>query len=95
MSAHSQTGRWVSLALALVVLFLGIALFTPLHKHQRGKVTRCSLDGLESAFTQAAEEAVEIALLPVAVMLASDADPAVAGHTAVAALCSRAPPSFS
>ena len=52
--------RVLSASMALLMLFLGVALFTPLHKHQRGQTTRCSFDGLENAFTQAAEECVEL-----------------------------------
>jgi hypothetical protein len=44
-----------ALAMALLVAFLGVAVFSSLHKHQGAK-SRCSLNGYDQLMTGEAEE---------------------------------------
>lgn len=51
--------RAVALSLAVIVAFLGIAVFSSLHKHQ-GAANRCSLNGFDQLMTGEAEQAFVI-----------------------------------
>lgn len=85
----------VAVLLAVLLLFFGVALFSPLHKHTLGKSNSCSFNNLEYQWVSLAEAAVVI--LPQVVWL--DAVP----PTAILAACDkqqiavrdRSPPSFS
>ena len=47
----------IAIALALLVGFFAVALFSPLHKHEKGK---CSFQGLESCQSDQAAAAFEL-----------------------------------
>jgi hypothetical protein len=60
MSLHNQTWcRPAAMLLALLVMVMAVALFTPLHKHKRGAT--CSMNNLE---TQMADEVAVGMVLP-------------------------------
>lgn len=55
--------RLLALSMALIVAFLGIAVFSSLHKHQ-GPKNRCSLNGFDQLMTgeAEAEQAIQTAV---------------------------------
>lgn len=85
----------VAVLLAVLLLFFGVALFSPLHKHTLGKTTSCSFNHLEHQLVSLAEAAVVVA--PVVYLLEAGAPPVVCEVFAGLVLSARdrAPPSFS
>lgn len=81
--------------LAVLVLFFGVALFSPLHRHTLGKSTNCSFNNLEHQWISLAEAAVVV--LPSAALLEAALSPAPisARYVAVATARDRAPPALS
>lgn len=81
--------------LAVLLLFFGVAIFSPLHKHTLGKSTSCSFNNLEHQLVSPAEAAVVIA--PLEFLLEAGALPAVLTPATGAAVPTRgrAPPALS
>ena len=73
-SAPKQV-RW-ALLLTVLLLFFGVALFSPLHKHTLGHSNDCSLHNIEHQFVSLAEAAVVVA--PLVFLLEASVPPAVA-----------------
>lgn len=59
----SSSKRWILFALAVLLLFFSIALFSPLHRHTTGKGGGCSFNNLEHQWYSAAELAVFVLIL--------------------------------
>ena len=85
----------VAVFLAVLLLFFGVALFSPLHKHTLGKTNSCSFNHLEHQMVSLAEAAVVVA--PLVFLVEAGATPSVFGGFAGLVLSARdrAPPSFS
>jgi hypothetical protein len=85
----------VAVLLAVLLLFFGVALFSPLHTHTLGKTNSCSFNHLEHQLVSLAEAAVLVA--PVALLVEAGAPPVVCEVFAGLVLSARdrAPPSFS
>ena len=91
----SLTRAKVAVLLAVLVLFFGVALFSPLHKHTLGKSSSCSFNHLEHQWISLAEAAV--VLVPFALLLeaAERLAPADPEFFATATVRDRAPPALS
>ena len=85
----------VAVLLAVLLLFFGVALFSPLHKHTLGKTNSCSFNNLEHQMVSLAEAAVVV--VPLAFLVEAGAPPLVFDDFAglVVSARDRAPPSFS
>ena len=85
----------VAILLSLLLLFFGVALFSPLHKHTLGKTNSCSFNNLEHQMVSLAEAAV--ALAPLALLLEAGAGlPPASPFTRDARIApARAPPALS
>lgn len=85
----------VAVLLAVLLLFFGVALFSPLHKHTLGKTTSCSFNNLEHQMVSLAEAAVVVA--PLALLLEAGTPPVMFEVFAGLVLSARdrAPPSYS
>ena len=85
----------MAVLLSVLLLFFGVALFSPLHQHQLGKTSSCSFNNLEHQMVSLAEAAVVLA--PIAEILsvgrAVEATAAVSGSSRITR--DRAPPAFS
>jgi len=92
--SSASRGR-VAIFLSILILFFGVAIFSPLHKHTLGKTNSCSFNHLEHQMVSLAEAAIVLA--PVAFHLEAsagfDADSPVA--TLLIAARDRAPPAIS
>lgn len=96
MQPSRSSRRWLGALLALLMLFVGVALFTPLHKHQRGQASqRCSFDGLENAFTQTAESTIHLNQDLSTEFLLVRSEVAILFARASQSESSRAPPALS
>lgn len=85
----------LAVLLSILLLFFGVALFSPLHQHKLGKTNTCSFNNLEHQMVSLAEAAVVLA--PVAHMLEAglaDKAQAPAGDR-VRIARDRAPPTIS
>jgi hypothetical protein len=85
----------VALVLSVLLLFFGIALFSPLHQHKLGKTPSCSFNNLEHQLISLAEAA--IVLTPVAHIMEAGEPPAVSAPITGLSHDSRdrAPPAHS
>jgi hypothetical protein len=85
----------VAVLLTVLLLFFGVALFSPLHKHTLGKSTSCSFNNLEHQMVSLAEAAVVVA--PLEFLVEAGAPPVAFDVFAGLVLSARdrAPPSFS
>lgn len=85
----------VAILLSLLLLFFGVALFSPLHKHTLGKTNSCSFNNLEHQMVSLAEAAV--VLSPLALLLEAGTEPPPSApftrDTRIAP--ARAPPALS
>ena len=89
------TRRRVAILLSFLVLFFGIAIFSPLHKHTPGKANSCSFNGIENQMVSLAEAAVVV--IPVEFQF-EPAPPVVIPAAAASAIRDsrdRAPPPVS
>ncbi|MBI2686232.1 MAG: hypothetical protein HYX27_07945 [Acidobacteria bacterium] len=59
----SRSKRWLLVALAILIVFFSIALFSPLHRHTPGKAGGCSFNNLEHQWFAAGELAVVVLIL--------------------------------
>ena len=91
----ASTRARVAVLLAVLVLFFGVALFSPLHKHTLGKQTNCSFNNIEHQMVSLAEAAVVVA--PLLFLVEAGSPPVVVDVFAGLVLSARdrAPPSFS
>ncbi|HEU0124225.1 MAG TPA: hypothetical protein VFQ91_27080 [Bryobacteraceae bacterium] len=91
----SPTRAEIAIVLALLLLFVGVALFSPLHKHTLGKADSCTFNNLEHQMVSLAEAAVVLA--PIVFQLESAPAPTVADPFTAQRLSSRgrAPPVLS
>lgn len=64
--SRSRTARFCALVLALALLLVAVAIYSPLHRHEAGNPYRCSLNNIEHCVT---EEAVAVFVLLVAMQL--------------------------
>lgn len=91
----SPTRAQVAVVLTVLLLFVGVALFSPLHKHTLGKADSCTFNNLEHQMVSLAEAAVVLA--PLAFQL--EAAPVRVVSDPFAALVvsarDRAPPAIS
>ena len=46
--AYRSPSRWLTILLAIAVAAVGIAIFSPLHKHERNSSTKCSLGNIDA-----------------------------------------------
>ena len=85
----------MAVLLAVLLLFFGVALFSPLHKHTLGKTNSCSFNNLEHQMVSLAEAAVVV--VPLAFLVEAGAPPLACDVFAGLVLSARdrAPPSFS
>ena len=91
----SLTRAKVAVLLAVLVLFFGVALFSPLHKHTLGKSTSCSFNNLEHQWISLAEAAVVLVPLVLPLEPAAQLVPADPEFFATATARDRAPPALS
>jgi hypothetical protein len=85
----------VAVLLAVLLLFFGVALFSPLHRHKLGKTNSCSFNNLEHQMVSLAEAAVVLA--PVAHVLEAHhpAETQTPAGECIREARDRAPPVFS
>lgn len=85
----------VAILLTVLLLFFGVALFSPLHQHKLGKTNSCSFNNLEHQMVSLAEAAAILApvahILEPGLPMASAGDDSGRAHIAQ----DRAPPTFS
>lgn len=92
----APTRARVAIFLSALVLFFGIAIFSPLHKHTTtGKTNSCSFNHIEHQMVSLAEAAVVIAPLAFLLEAKAPAEAVIAVTRAVHAGRDRAPPSLS
>lgn len=91
----SPTRAEVAIVLTLLLLFVGVALFSPLHKHTLGKADSCTFNNLEHQMVSLAEAAVVLA--PLVFQLEAPTTPPIADPCTVRCISARdrAPPVLS
>jgi hypothetical protein len=82
----------VAVFLSLLLLFFGIALFSPLHKHTLGKSASCSFNNIEHQMVSLAEAAVVLAPLTQLLHAACTLDPQSPMTGAPTGRAGRSPP---
>ena len=85
----------VALFLSLLLLFFGVALFSPLHQHTLGKSNSCSFNNLEHQMVSLAEAAAVLAPLAFTFADAPAPVPLAASGTFASSVRDRAPPALS
>jgi hypothetical protein len=85
----------VAIFLSVLVLFFGVAIFSPLHKHTPGKANSCSFNHIENQMVSLAEAAVVIAPLVFLLEAAAEAEVASALYASFLQARDRAPPVLS
>lgn len=94
MTCLPASRRLGALLLALLLLALAVAIYSPLHRHEGGNPYRCSLNNIEHCVTEEASTffvlAFSLALL-LMVQVWRPIDPALA---LVRCATSRGPPAF-
>ena len=85
----------IAVLLSLLLLFFGVALFSPLHQHTLGKSTSCSFNNIEHQMVSLAEAAVVLAPLAQLLRAAPALDPQSPIIGAPAERAGRSPPSHS
>lgn len=92
----AQTRVRVAIFLSILVLFFGVAIFSPLHKHTTaGKANSCSFNHIEHQMVSLAEAAVVIAPLSFLLETQAPAEEIVPVTRTAHAGRDRAPPSLS
>lgn len=90
------TRAQIAIFLSVLVLFFGIAIFSPLHKHTTvGKVNTCSFNHIEHQMVSLAEAAVVIAPLVFLLEAAAPVEAISPVTRAIDDARGRAPPTLS
>jgi hypothetical protein len=85
----------VAVVLSVLILFFGVAIFSPLHQHSIGKSNSCSFNNLEHQMVSLAEAAISLSTLAF-VLEHPVHEPAECPRVAVRSIAQdRAPPQFS
>lgn len=91
---YRSPSRWLTILLAIVVAAVGIAIFSPLHKHDRNSSTKCSLGNIDAQQTDGPLCLWEIPQPEQTAILLVVAGPAGRAATTPQDVPARAPPSL-
>lgn len=88
----TRRAKLAAVLTALLVVFLAVAVYSPLHRHQAGNPYQCSLNNIDQAVTeQAAALPTLLVTLSAVGSLLVEAEPQPA-EVSVAVLAARGPP---
>jgi hypothetical protein len=90
----STRSRLAAVCTALLVLFLAVAIYTPLHQHKAGNPYQCSLNNVDQAVAEAAVAVAVLLVVLVRVAAVTTLQVLRPDVTPVAPLAGRGPPAF-